>query len=71
MDKARPLEFSINLINAIYSSHKDQFEFNSNNFIDKLYGSDKLRLCVLNGNDIRELINSWGTINQKNEYLLY
>jgi hypothetical protein len=70
MKKARPLDFSINLINEIYLTHKDQFKFNSNNFIDKLYGSDILRLCIEGGCDIDELIDSWDTINE-NKYLLY
>ena len=67
--KAKPLEFSIDLINAVYSSHKKVFKFNPNNFIDKLYGSDKLRLSVLN-NNTKELIDSWEIANE-NKYLLY
>jgi len=67
--KAKPLEFSIDLINAVYSSHRKIFKFNPNNFIDKLYGSDKLRLSVLN-NNTKELIDSWEIANE-NKYLLY
>ncbi len=70
MKKARPLDFSINLINEIYLTHKNQFKFNSNNFIDKLYGSDIFRLCIEGGCDIDELIDSWEVINE-NKYLLY
>ena len=70
MNKARPLEFSIYLINAIYASHKKYFKFNSNNFIDKLYGSDQLRLYVLNELNIQELINSWEKFDNS-KYLIY
>ncbi len=70
IDKARPLEFSMYLINSIYSSHKQDFKFISDNFIDKLYGSDQLRLYVLNQKNIDELIDSWELLNE-NKYLLY
>lgn len=70
MKKAKPLEFTINLINTIYKNHPNQFQFISNNFIDKLYGSDILRLCIENGCEVDELITSWRKTND-NKYLLY
>ena len=70
INKARPLEFAMYLINSIYSSHKNDFKFISNNFIDKLYGSDQFRLYVLNQNNINELIDSWELLSEK-QYLLY
>ena len=70
-NKAKPLDFTINLVQSIHLLHETEFKFLPNNFIDKLYGSDKLRLSVLNKNSMNQLIDSWSTIKNKNDYLIY
>jgi len=70
-DRAKPLDFTIDLIESIYLLHEREFKFLPNDFIDKLYGSDKLRLSVLNKNSMNQLIDSWSTMKNKNEYLIY
>ena len=44
-----PLIWTIHLLQIVYDQHPEQFRFLESNFIDKLYGSDKLRLSILNG----------------------
>ena len=66
----RPIEITLYLLDAIHKLHEDKFEFISDNFIDKLYGSDKLRKTILNNNALNDLMNSW-EFKLSKTYLLY
>jgi uncharacterized protein YbbC (DUF1343 family) len=53
-----------------------QFKFNDNNYIDKLAGTDKLRIKIINGDNYNSIINSWKDDleqfkNLRSQYLLY
>ena len=69
--KARPLDFAINFLQSVKKIHEDQFNFLSGNFIDKLYGSDKLRLSIENNQDVSLLIESWDNMKNKDKYFIY
>ena len=69
--RAKPVEFAMHLLYSIQILHEQEFEFIPNNFIDMLYGSDKLRLFILNNKNVDELIDSWSISKQQNEFLLY
>ena len=47
-------KIGVAIINEIYKIHPDNFEF-KDNFFDKLYGSDALRLAISNGESLDEL----------------
>ena len=73
---ASPLEIAVNILYSVYSLHPNEFEFLSNNFIDRLYGSDKLRNYILSDVDIELLFEEWKNneeefMKTKNKYLLY
>ncbi len=68
--KVRPIEIVLSVIDFVNSYHSDQFSFNGNNFIDKLYGSDILSKTILENKSIKEVIRNWETFNNK-DYLLY
>ena len=57
--ESSPLLITIHIINIINKIHPDVFKFNSDNFIDKLYGSDALRNTISSQKDINLLINKW------------
>ena len=42
-----PLIWTIHLLQIVHDQHPEEFRFLESNFIDKLYGSDKLRLSIL------------------------
>ena len=65
-----PIKLSIRLLDVIYKIHPYQFKFLDGNFIDKLYGSDKLRNYILNSNNIDLLFDNWITFENE-EFLLY
>jgi uncharacterized protein YbbC (DUF1343 family) len=53
-----------------------QFKFNTNNYIDKLAGTDKLRIKINNGDEYNSIINGWldeleQFKNLRSQYLLY
>ena len=54
----------------VHKNHPKDFKFINDNFIDKLYGSDMLRLSIINNHDITSLIQSWET-NAYEQFLLY
>ena len=60
----------MSVIDFVNSYHSDQFSFNGNNFIDKLYGSDILSKTILENKSIKEVVRNWETFNNK-DYLLY
>jgi uncharacterized protein YbbC (DUF1343 family) len=71
-----PIDWTIKLLAIIKSLHPEQFKFLESNFIDKLYGSDGLRLSILENRNINILIekfqNHKGEFFQKREkYLIY
>jgi len=71
-----PIDWTIKLLAIIKSLHPEQFKFLESNFIDKLYGSDRLRLSILENRNINILIeisqNHKGEFLQKREkYLIY
>jgi len=65
-----PLEIAVNLLDILYKNHPKNFKFINDNFIDKLYGSDKLRLSIINNHDITSLIQSWRGDTYE-QFLLY
>ena len=71
-----PIDWTIKLLAIIKSLHPEQFKFLESNFIDKLYGSDRLRLSISENRNINILIdefqNNKGEFLQKREkYLIY
>ena len=71
-----PIDWTIKLLAIIKSLHPEQFKFLESNFIDKLYGSDGLRLSISENRNINILIdefqNNKGEFLQKREkYLIY
>jgi len=71
-----PIDWTIKLLAIIKSLHSEQFKFLESNFIDKLYGSDGLRLSILENRNINILIDEFqsnkGEFLQKREkYLIY
>ncbi len=71
-----PIDWTIKLLAIIKSLHPEQFKFLESNFIDKLYGSDGLRLSISENRNINILIENFqnhkGEFLQKREkYLIY
>jgi len=71
-----PIDWTIKLLVIIKSLHPEQLKFLETNFIDKLYGSDRLRLSISENRNINilidELQNNKGEFLQKREkYLIY
>ena len=59
--KASPLLITIHIINIVNKIHPDIFKFNSDNYIDKLYGSDIFRKTVLSNEDFGILFERWNS----------
>jgi uncharacterized protein YbbC (DUF1343 family) len=53
-----PIEWTINLLDIINSHHPLEFKFLDTNFIDKLYGSNKLRVVINEGLEVEGLIKA-------------
>ena len=70
-DNAKPIDFTIHLLKSIHFLHKDEFSFLPSNFIDKLYGSDELRMNVLNDKNIDSLFDRWFKKETLSRYLIY
>jgi len=62
-----PIEWTIQLLALIKSLHPKQFRFLESNFIDKLYGSDRLRVFISENRNINILIGNFQ--NHKDEFL--
>jgi len=62
-----PIEWTIQLLAVIKTLHPEQFRFLESNFIDKLYGSDRLRLSISENRNINILIENFQ--NHKKEFL--
>ena len=58
-EKVSPLKIIVSLIDVIYEMHPNEFKFKTNNFIDKLYGSDKLRNTIIFDLDLNILFEDW------------
>jgi len=58
--EASSLLIAVNIIEIIQNIHPDEFKFLATNFIDKLYGSSKLRKNILSKDiSISEIIDKW------------
>ena len=71
-----PFDIAVNILNEIYKLHPDDFKFLSSNFIDKLFGSDKLRDYILSDKKIEALKEEWQNDqkqfkNISSKFLLY
>ena len=58
-EEASPLLITMHIIDIVNKIHPNIFKFNSDKFIDKLYGSDKLRKTILSNANIQDLFNNW------------
>ena len=58
-EKVSPLKIIVSLIDVVYEMHPNEFKFKTNNFIDKLYGSDKLRNTIIFDLDLNILFEDW------------
>ena len=71
-----PLIWTINLLQIVQDQHPEQFRILESNFIDNLYGSDKLRISILNGEGVIQIFEQLKLdeeeflIKRKN-YLIY
>jgi len=71
-----PLEWTIQLLTIIKSIYPEEFKFMESNFIDKLYGSDRLRLSIENNKNIDLIINHFNKYEDnfneiRSKYLIY
>ena len=68
--KIKPIEIALFILESLAANHKEDFSFDENNFIDKLYGSDILRNSINSKKSVNEIIQEWKPfINE--QYLLY
>ena len=65
-----PLEIAVHLLDIIHKNHPKDFKFINDNFIDKLYGSDRLRLSIINNHDVKSLVQGLETYKYE-QFLLY
>ena len=49
----------LHLFQVLNEMHTEEFQFLDSRFIDKLYGSDRLRLTIESGVRVEALIESW------------
>ena len=54
-----PIIWTVNLFQVMNTLYPQEFQFLNSNFIDNLYGSNALRLAVLNGDDLKKMILDW------------
>ncbi len=54
-----PLTIGVEIIRSIYELYPQKFKFLESNFIDKLYGSNQLRIQVISKASIEEIKESW------------
>ena len=60
-----PLTWTVYLFSILQSEYPDKFKFLESDFIDKLYGSDDLRLTIEENNDVDSLINTFSIQEEK------
>ena len=58
-DSFYPLKLGVLILKSIYDSDPKNFQILESNFIDKLYGSDKLKENIINRLSINELVLTW------------
>jgi len=71
-----PIEWTIQLLALIKTLHPKQFKFLESNFIDKLYGSDRLRVFISGNKNINILIGNFQNhkeefLRKREDYLIY
>jgi len=70
-----PLMWTMHLLQIVQDQHPEKFKFLDTNFIDKLYGSDRLRLSNENNITIEKLLASDFAYTQflekRKKYLIY
>jgi uncharacterized protein YbbC (DUF1343 family) len=71
-----PIEWTIQLLAVIKTLHPQQFKFLESNFIDKLYGSDRLRVFISGNKNINILIGNFQNhkeefLRKREDYLIY
>ncbi len=76
IDIEDPLSWIVKVIHIIKNNHPNEFYYFDNNFIDKLYGSSKLREYSNDINNLEKLIKDWTIaenkfIISKQPYVLY
>jgi uncharacterized protein YbbC (DUF1343 family) len=54
-----PINWTIHLFETLNSLYPDKFKFLESNFVDKLYGSNILRLTINKGENASQLIARW------------
>lgn len=74
-DQFNPVEFGVKLISVIISLYPDKIKF-SNDFFDKLAGTDNIRKLLLKKTDPDLIISRWqdelkNFLQLRNNYLLY
>ena len=55
----QPINWTIHLFETLDSLYPDKFKFLESNFIDKLYGSNALRVTVQTGENVPQMILGW------------
>ena len=75
-DNIDPLKVAIFILKTVHKNHPDQFSFNNNNFISRLYGSGDLKDNIINNESIEKLYNVWHKDSssfsfKRKPYLLY
>ena len=54
-----PINTTVHLFQVLQTLYPDKFQFLESNFIDKLYGSNALRMTVQSGDDVSPMILGW------------
>ena len=54
-----PIDVAVRIIKSISELHSENFKFLKSNFIDKLYGSNRLRKAIEDNKNIDNLIENW------------
>jgi len=75
-DRINPLKIAVSILKIIYQSHPEEFSFNKNNFISKLYGSNDIIENIITEDSIEILSDDWDKDSeifskQRKPYLLY
>ena len=68
-----PIITAVEIIYTIAQLYPDKFKFFETNFIDKLYGSNKLRLSIESKGNLSGLYGNWDSQFSlaREKYLLY
>ena len=71
-----PLEWTIQMLQTVKKLNPEEFKFLESNFIDKLYGSDKLRLSIQREGEVMLLFEQFkldreAFLIKRKDYLIY